>query len=241
MKKILEIIWPRLEGDPSEYQDFLPEGFEVDNDKLDDAVDLSQQMYQYQKERVSTIEAKSIVYVGFFGAVIAVLAFVIKDILMVQNKTEIHNVALLSGGVISIYILQIMRFSIKAMERKAYFVLDESDFLNKDRNMISVNIINKTKKNYDVINEKVDYMTMAQEFTKRLIWILSIISSALIFYAVYDVVNIKSSLEKFLLLFSFDFSMHDLILLFLFICVLVNYFKIRKIQKELAKIKENDL
>lgn len=234
MKKILEIIWPRLEGEPSGYQDFLPEGFEVDDDKLDDAVGLSQQMYQYQKERVSTIEAKSVVYVGFFGAVIAVLAFVIKDILMVQNKTEIHNVALLSGGMISIYILQIMRFSIKAMERKAYFVLDESDFLNKDRNMISVNIINKTKRNYDVINEKVDCMAMAQEFTKRLIWILSIISSALISYAVYDVVNIKSIFASFSSFFSFDFSIYDLILFFLFIGGLINYFKIRKIQKEMS-------
>src|SRR5690606_16238323 len=79
---------------------------------------------------------------------------------------------LLGGGVICIYILQIMRYSIKALERKAFYSLDEADFLNKTNREITIRIINKVKKNYDVINEKVDYMSMAQEFTQRLIWLL---------------------------------------------------------------------
>ena len=156
---------------------------EISSENVDASLEFAKLMYQLQKERVATIESKSSVFVAFFGAVIAVLAFLLKDVVMSESYGELGSLLLLGGAVMIIYILQVMRYSIKAMERQSYHSLDEADFLNISKSESVIKIINKVKSNYDVINEKVDHMTMAQEFVKRLLCIVTIIAVLMAVYA----------------------------------------------------------
>lgn len=184
MYKIIEVVWPRMEGNPSKYDNFLAEDCLINESNYEDALVFAKLMYQQEQDRISVIESKSMVYVGFFGAVIAIFAFMIKDVVMIECKSALHGVALFFGGIVSIYILKIMSYSIKAMERKNYESLDASDLLTTSKQASIIHIINLTKKNYDTINLKVDNMVMAQEFTKRLIWMLLILSGLIVLYSV---------------------------------------------------------
>lgn len=62
--KFLEIFWPRLEGEPSVYTNFLKEESDVPEQNLDQSVEFTKFMYEKQKERVSIIESKSSIYLA---------------------------------------------------------------------------------------------------------------------------------------------------------------------------------
>ena len=96
--KIIELIWPSLEGEPSVYKNFLEDENNISDENLDQSVEFAKFMYEKQKERVSTIESKSSIFLGFFGTVVAILAFALKDIIFLANKTLVHDLALFVGG-----------------------------------------------------------------------------------------------------------------------------------------------
>ncbi len=237
MRKLVNFFWPRLEGEPSRYTNFLAKNAAVDKNNLDDTLEFAKLMYQQEKERVSTIESKSMIYVGFFGAVIAIFAFMMKDLLMIENKTTLHIVALFFGGIVSIYILQIMSYSIKAMERMSYESLDASDFLTKSKQASIISIINMTKKNYDTINLKVDYMVMAHEFTKRLIWILLFLSGSLVAYSGFYFLDVDYILA---LTQGLEIGRYDIFLILLLIGLIYSFYKIHRIEKSVKDIQNQD-
>lgn len=182
---IFEMIWPRLQGEVPVYSNFLDEEHEIFDERSDESINFALFMYEKQKERISSIESKSSIYIGFFSAVVAIVAFALKDVIFQRKDDIFYDVAMVFLGILIIYILQVIRFSIKAMERKSYHSFDESDFLCVDRNKIAVKLINKTKKNYDVVNQKVDDMTMAHEFTKRIIWLVFIAAVFLVAFPIF--------------------------------------------------------
>lgn len=237
MRKLINFFWPSLEGEPSKYTNFLAKSTAVDKSNLDDALELAKLMYQQEKERVSTIESKSMIYVGFFGAVIAIFAFMLKDLLMIENKTTLHSVALLFGGIVSIYILQIMSYSIKAMERMSYESLDASDFLTESKQAAIISIINMTKRNYDTINLKVEYMVMAHEFTKRLIWILLLLSGSIVVYSAVHFLDVDYNL---ILTQELEIERYDIFLVLLLIGLIYSFFKIHKIERRVKDIQNQD-
>ena len=78
-------------------------------------------------------------------------------------------------------------FSIKALERRNYFSLSEKDFLITDAGdeftkKLILMVANKTKKNSNTINSKVDSMVMAQEYFKRAIVVVSLYAFVLLFF-----------------------------------------------------------
>lgn len=83
-------------------------------------------------------------------------------------------------AVIIIYIVYLTRtlwFSVKCLERKAYYTINYDLYNKLDdgylKHMIA-EISTVINKNHKVINEKVDYMVMAQEYFKRAIIVLAI-------------------------------------------------------------------
>jgi hypothetical protein len=78
-------------------------------------------------------------------------------------------------------------FSIKALERRNYYSITVSDFLISDSNddyfkKLIAEITNKIRKNSLTINNKVDNMTMAQEYFKRAVVIVSIYAFVILLY-----------------------------------------------------------
>ncbi len=235
LKKLTEIVWPYLEGKAPIYDNFLDEKTKIDNKNLDASFDYARFMYENQKARISTIESKSSIYLGFFGTVVTILSFALKDILLQEQKELIHDVILLFGSLLIIYILQVMRYSIKALERKGYHSFDENDFLHGDKRKRTIDLINKVKKNYDVINSKVDCMTMAHEFTKRIIGVFFIAAILLIVLSVYKYVPLIPTLTVDLSFFKLDLRWSDWLLILVVIVVFFNYVQLRSIKNKVDK------
>lgn len=232
---LIEFVWPRLEGDPPVYNGFLSADTNISDENQESSIELGILMYQKQRDRIATIESKSSIYLGFFGTVVAILAFALKDIFFQEQHSFAHDLALIFFGILIIYILQVMRYSINALERRAYHSFDESDFLHGDRQKLAINIINKVKKNYDVINAKVDYMTMAHEFTKRILCLLLIATIALIALSVSKYIPMISDIDLSTPSLRFDLRLSDYILGIITIGLIVNYCQIRKIKKSIGR------
>ncbi|WP_051258274.1 hypothetical protein [Teredinibacter turnerae] len=232
MFNIFEIVWPRLEGEPSIYEGYLPEDTDISDGNIDVSVEMAKLMYEKQKDRVSTIESKSSIYLGFFGAVVAILAFSLKDILFVQNKGVVHDVTLFFGGILIIYILQVMRYSIKALERRGYHSFDETDFLHGDKRKTAISLINKVKKNYDVINRKVEFMTMAHEFAKRIIGMLYFAAIGMIFTSSGKYVLSIPDVNLAISAITINLRWSDYILGMLSVLVIIIVLRVRKIEKK---------
>lgn len=233
--KIIELIWPSLEGEPSVYNDFLENENNISDENLDQSVEFAKFMYEKQKERVSTIESKSSIYLGFFGTVVAILAFALKDILFLTDKTHVHDLALFVGGVLVLYIVQVMRYSIKALERKEYHSFDEGDFLHGNKKKIVYGLINKVKKNYDVINSKVEFMTMAHEFAKRIIWIIFFAAIMLIISSLYKYISLIPQNNFNISSINISLRWSDYVLSIVIFVLVVNHIRIRSIEKKIKK------
>lgn len=229
LKKLIEIVWPRLEGEPSSYSDFLGPDFSIPDENIDRSIEFGILMYEKQKERIATIESKSSIYLGFFGTVVAILTFALKDVYFRDQRDLSHDFVLLFLGCLIVYILQVMRYSINALERRSYHSFDETDFLHGDKRKIVVGIINKVKKNYDVINEKVDCMTMAHEFTKRILWLLLTATVFLVSLSIIKYVSLISIIDIVASLSLLDMTLSDFILGFVVIVLIAVYIQVRKI------------
>lgn len=230
---IRELIWPRLEGEPPTYDNFLPENTDISDGNIDVSVEMAKLMFEKQRERVSTVESKSSIFLGFFGTVVAILAFALKDILFSPNKGLTHDIALLVGAILVIYILQVMRYSIQALERRGYQSLDETDFLHGDKKKTAISLINKVKGNYDAINLKVDSMTMAYEFTKRIVWILYLAALALIVLSLHNYFLPLLNLIMDIFSLLIDLRWSDYLLGALTLTIFYIVIRIRKIEKKL--------
>ena len=184
--KILDCIWPHLKGPEVEDSERNPKNqiqlkdFGKKN-KEKVAMELALVMYNEQRERINSIQSKSIVLVGFFGSVVVLSSFLLKDILSPKNSTDIFEYwVLLFNSIVILYASQVVLNSLKALVRQSYSLLDEKRFINRSYNEITQHIIDCVKKNYNVINKKVNYMTLAQKFAKRVTYLFIIFSIIII-------------------------------------------------------------
>ena len=95
-----------------------------------------------------------------------------------------------------LYLIRTLWFSLKCLERKAYFTINYNTYNKSDENYLKsiiVDVTNIINKNHKVINEKVDNMVMAQEYLKRAIFALA---SYPLLYGVIYLTN-KTSLTYF--------------------------------------------
>jgi hypothetical protein len=178
---IREAIWPLLEGDEVKYQHIeLPN---IIDEKLKAiSIDLCKLMHEEQRERIKAIESKSVIFIAIFGSIITVLSLILKDLL--TSAKDILGYAIIAlFSIITIYSSRILYFAIRAIQRRNYSVIHEDVFINRNENEIIQKLINVLKDNYNAINSKVDDMTMAQEYIKRIIYLFMGIAFALLIYS----------------------------------------------------------
>lgn len=235
IKNILELIWPRLEGEAPVYDGFIKDDVTLSHDCLETSLEFAKLMYSSQRERISVIESKSSINLGFFGSVVAILAFALKDILFQEQKSLSYDLALFIGGVLIVYILQVMHYSIKALTRRTYYSISEEDFLSKSKSELTIKIINIVKKNYDVINEKVDYMNMAHEFIKRIIWVMFVTAIILIFIPFIEFILFFCDLDFATFLIIPNATWMTAALIFAIFLLIINQFQIYRLGRRLKK------
>lgn len=188
--KIREFFWPLLEKEIlKEPAKITPEEIQVSDDYLEKTLEYAIDNYEAELERKKTVESKSSLFIG----TISVITTVIIGVTSLFIKTSEFDAAIL-GLVILLFLLTLYMsrtvwFSIKALERGTYHTISINDFLvngNKSEyhKKIISDITNKIKANYKTINNKVDNMTMAQEYFKRAIVIVVLYSLGIVVFLI---------------------------------------------------------
>lgn len=187
-ENIREFFWPLLEkGETQKLQSLEADEIKVENRHLEKTLQYAIDFYDSEAERKKTVEGKS----SLFISIISVITSIILGVTTVLVKTNDFSIILLFLifllFVLSIYMSRTVWFSLKTLERKAYYSISINDFLIDEKNddyfkkLIS-EITNKVRNNSIVINEKVDNMTMAQEYFKRAVIIVSFYSLVILLF-----------------------------------------------------------
>jgi len=196
--KILDFFWPHFTDEPPIYSNYLDTTIINNIKDPETALKFAEKMLDNQRNRISSIESKSIVFIGLFSSVIAIFVFIIRDLLSSENNHISYAIVLILA-ILILYASQVLRYSIKALERRKYNQFNETSFLDKNKKEVIFELINCVKSNYDEINLKVDYMTLAQLFVHKIILIFTLSSIFIIAYSVYQIMDLNmlmSILEK---------------------------------------------
>lgn len=188
LTEIREKVWPLLEPlDNSSPPQIRKENITLTNEEnLKTAYDWAVKYYENEDKRSSTVETKSAIFIGTVGFLITILLTISKDLLTISGFNGL--VSVMAFSVIIIYLCRVVWFAIKALQRNKYHTIGFKDFIIEDdnyRKQLIVTLINYAKKNEEVVNQKVDYMTMAQEYFKRAIWAIAIYSVLLVIFVLY--------------------------------------------------------
>ncbi len=193
-KYVREFFFPILEGEASQYPHLSAEQIcdqlasEEDEAKALKLLDLSKDIHEREEKRISTVESKATTLLGAAGLTIALIANFGKSLLFeADNLKSIEVFTVYSFSLMFIltiiYFLISIRYSLKALSRKGFLTLTPIDVIDiyakpsvEYYKRISSLIMENTIRNYVTSNEKVDYMVMAQEYFKRGIFSIIIVT-----------------------------------------------------------------
>ena len=226
-ENVREFFWPLLEkGEVQKIQKLEPNEIKVENKHLEQTLKYALDFYESEAQRKKTVEGKS----SLFISIISIITSIILGVTTVLVKSNDFSVVLLFLifllFVLSIYMSRTVWFSLKTLERKAYYSVSINDFLINEKNddyfkRLVSDITNKVRKNSIVINEKVDNMTMAQEYFKRAIVIVSFYSFViLIFFILKSGINFPKLFSNGIsFLNGLNLSAWNIVILYLLIAI----------------------
>lgn len=182
-KAIREFFFPILEGEAIHYEQLTADeistriGTDVSN-RSDRLIELSKDIYNREEDRRSNVESKANTLLSATGLTIALIAnfgkslFFDADNLGKYDQFTVYIFTLFFTLTIIYFMVSIV-YAIKTLTRRGYHSLYPKDILDMtasaddyDKRIASL-ILEKTIKNYVVVNEKVDSMMMSQEYFKR--------------------------------------------------------------------------
>lgn len=237
---IREFFWPLLEpyDIPPKAKTITTENIEaVDDQNLKTAFELTLKNYDGENERKNNVESKSIIFIGSTGLIVTILLTITKDFLFNKDfdGNLVSHVFLFMVVGFVVYLTRTLWFSIKCLERRGYHSINKSLYERNDKfflKEIITEITNMNMANSIVINEKVDYMVMAQEYFKRAIITTSLYPLLIIFknlpgdYLSYKKLgnclqSLLSSVETYynflLIIFLFTVFLNGLIIVIFFL------------------------
>lgn len=197
MKKVLsnirEFFWPILEKEavpPIEAESEGDLDLKILDENLEEAFKLKSKILENEEDRRKGIETKASL---FISSISLATTIVIAANALISGNQALNipmKISVAISFILSVYAITTVWFSIKALERGTYHVLDlrdinvagtKSDYY---RHLIKVMQKNVTL-NYSTINKKVDYFTLAQEFYKRAIFVIGIYSFVILLFCMF--------------------------------------------------------
>ena len=176
LKNFREVFWPLLEkAEESEIQEVSQADIDLKSEAdIRIAYELAQKSYYDEQDRNKTIETKSVIFIGSIGFVVTFIIGITNLLLTGQGVyfNAITAGMVLVAIVLIAYFIRSSWYSIKALTRQRFQVLHFKDIIKGDKNYpkeMIAKILNISKANAKIINFRVDYMTMAQEYYKRAI------------------------------------------------------------------------
>jgi len=189
--KIREFFWPILEPIEVDSEALPPDDkIVIDEDNLDQAFELINKYAEGEEERRKGIESKATLFLSTIS--IATSLIVASSALLLGNTDKSWPVVatMFLSFILTLYACTTVWFSIKALERGHYVVVGFND-LNFAGDKIAykkhliLTIKKKTTFNYKTINEKVDNLTMAQQYYKRAIVVICIYAFLLTLFCIF--------------------------------------------------------
>lgn len=187
-ENIREFVWPLLEKGVIPQPEMLNQNdINVDSSHLKETLEYTINCYEAESERKKTVESKSSLFIGTISVVTSVIIGVTSVLVRVNDFNLAISLLIFLLFILTLYMSRTVWFSIKALERRNYYSITISDFLISDSNddyfkKLIAEITNKIRKNSLTINSKVDNMTMAQEYFKRAVIIVSIYAFVILLY-----------------------------------------------------------
>jgi hypothetical protein len=239
-KDIREVFWPILEKSKKNgFKDYIPDDIIVTDSNLPTAFDLAQKIFEYQEKRLSTVESKSIVFIGTLSVVTGIMISILKDLkILPLCYSVIFLVAI-------IYFSTALIFSIKALNRRTYYSIGFEDFNDKScdyQKKLITKLTNYSRKNSCEIDKKVDFMTMAQEFFQRGVVTVILSSIIIVFKNFISLGFIFNNLNRFLIGISINIWVFIIIgLLFVsnFVLLSILFCKIKVIKQVVNNERHN--
>ena len=225
--QVREFFWPLLGKEEIKPRSRLEKNdINVDNRHLEETLKYAIENYKSEEERRKNIESKSSLFISIISVVTAIILGVTTVLIKVNDFNFILLILIFILFLLSVYMSRTIWFALKTLERKAYFSISINDFLISEKEddyfkRLIVEISNKINQNSIVINEKVDNMTMAQEYFKRAIIVVSIYSLIiLIYFASKTRLSYALHIENILKLFNaVSLSSWNIFLMYLFIMI----------------------
>lgn len=177
-----EFFWPLLDKvEPIDNTQHTSNEFQliISGDNLDQAVALKSKMYDGEEDRRKSIESKASLFISTISLATSIVVAANSLIINNINYSIIIKVSVALSFILSIYAARTVWFAVKALERGNYSVLGLSDINIKgtkqdyQKHLIEC-YFRMNRANESIINAKVNYATMAQEYYKRAIIVISI-------------------------------------------------------------------
>jgi multisubunit Na+/H+ antiporter MnhB subunit len=194
--EVREFLWPVLEGEPkkpnvrsaSQILDQLKK--EIDSDKIKRLFEVSKEISEREEKRRATVESKATTLLGATGLTITLIVGFGKSLFVDYANSpdiDLFTVYIFSFFFLLsiLYLSRSIHFSLKALSRTGFHTLRHKDVTEMDGlsagdydKKIAATILENTSNNYPIVNEKVDWMVMSQEYFRR--GVFSVIVAALI-------------------------------------------------------------
>ncbi|MBS1529156.1 MAG: hypothetical protein JSU01_02510 [Bacteroidetes bacterium] len=162
----------------------------VESENLDQAFELISKFADSEEDRRKTIESKATLFLSTIS--IATTLVVASNTVLTGNAEKswpvIASVAI--SFVLTVYTVCTVWYSVKALERGNYAVLGFKD-LNHAGNTddykkhLILTMRKKTKRNFATIDEKIDYVTMAQAYYKRAIMVICLYALLILLFCLF--------------------------------------------------------
>ncbi|MEA4886005.1 MAG: hypothetical protein VB063_04890 [Bacteroides graminisolvens] len=226
IKNIREFFWPLLEREvSSEINELVTNDVTVNQNNLQKTLDYVFDCYNAESDRRKTIEGKASSFIGTISVVTSVVLGVTSILVKENSNSEMKlllAILILLLFVLTIYMSRTIWFSVRVLERSNYHSISVSDFLQSGQGdeyykRIIVKVSNKIVRNTRTINNKVDNMTMAQEYFKRAIVVVVLYSFViLLLFLSKSVSDLYIQIQKGIgLLNAIDVSGWHLIILYI--------------------------
>lgn len=190
-KKIINNVWPTFAQDDEEqkkknadmqreYGDkdaiFKRIAHIIDEDYAKQFSATAEKLSEDERDRLKTVEGKAVTLLSATGLIISLIVNFSKEIndaVMKSPSKIIGTIILLSFFLTIIYFLRSVWYSLEALGRKGYHQLDVKDIVDSNLHnkieyfkKIGSIMISSRVKNYDVINEKVEFVVTSHKHFK---------------------------------------------------------------------------
>jgi len=189
--KIRDFFWPLLEkAEKKQYKDFSSKQIKLRDSNIKIAFELLLKNVEDEKERLKIIESKSATFIWILSISITILFYFSKFIFQPAFEDiygyAYNSILFLILILILLYSFRSVFFSLQALRRKAYYQTDYQDLVDENNSSeymkkIMSKTINNLNRNSETINEKVDYLTLSQEYFLRAIFSIIVFELIIMF------------------------------------------------------------